>query len=140
MGFLHLSFSLCEGITIGFLVTVLFASVLDKFGDAMFRRGFAKPFYFKGHRLHHRSFLHVFLPLAYISLALMIVLGFVKVVWRLLLPGLATTLAIGVACLGFDLLWDRLSLRKARWGILHHEFIYLVVLAFPFTDFLKLAF
>ncbi len=120
-------------------MTVVLTSVLNRFGDAMFRRGFAKPFYIKGHRLHHRSFLQVFLPSAYASLALLIVFGYVKVVWRVLWPGLATTLAIGAACIALDLLWDRLSLSSVKWGILHHEFIYLAIPAFAFTDFLKLV-
>jgi hypothetical protein len=127
------------GISLGFLATVTFASLLDKFGDAMFKRGFAKPFYVKRRRLHHRSFLYVFLPSAYISLVLLIVLGFVKVVWGLLWPGLATTMVIGAACIALDLLWDRLTMTSVRWGIFHHELIYLAIPAFVFTDFLKLV-
>lgn len=138
-GFAYLSLNLYVGIVLGFFVTLMLVSVLNRFGDAMFRRGFAKPFYIRGHRLHHRPILHVAVPVAYTSLALLVVFGFVRIVWRLLWTGLATTVVIAAACLTLDLLWDQRSSWGARWGVLHHELIYLAIPAFAFTDFLKLV-
>jgi hypothetical protein len=51
---------------------------------------------------------------------------------------MATTIAIGFACLLLDLAVDR-ARESWGWGFIHHELIYLLVPLFAFTDFLKLA-
>ena len=103
----------------------------------MFRRGVAKPFYIRGHRLHHRDFLLVFIPTVYVVLTTLIVAGFVHIVWRLLWTGLGTTLAIAAACLAVDLAVDYVSSNPHRWGVVHHELIYVLIPAFAFLNFLR---
>ena len=127
------------GLVLGFVVTIAIAPVLNEFGDAMFRRGVARPFFFGKYRLHHKRFLYVFLPIGYALLSFLIVLGYVQIVWIDFWTGIATTLMIGAACLLLDLTIDYLQ-DSWGWGLIHHELIYLAVPAFAFTDFLHLAF
>ncbi len=131
--------NLSTGIAVGFLATIIMASLMNKFGNLMFRKGVAKPFYIGRYRLHHRTFLLVFLPMAYISVAFLILAGYVQVEWNLLLTGLQDTFMLGVACLAFDLSLDYLRGGIGR-GFLRHEFVYLAIPAFAFSDFLRLAF
>ncbi len=139
MGFSPLSLNLYEGLAFGFFFTVLLATLLNRFGDVMFRWGVAKPFYIRNHRVHHRTFLFVFLPAAYGLLVLLLQLGVVRIVGRYLWTGLASTFLIGAACLTLDLLWDHQSLWRARWGILHHEFIYVAIPLYAFSNFLRIV-
>ncbi len=127
------------GIMIGFIATLAIATVLNRFGDAMFRRGVARPFFLGRYRLHHRRFLFVFLPVSYVAISLLVLTGFVLIVWSDLWTGLAATFAIAGACLILDLAVDY-ARESGGWGYLHHELIYLAVPAFAFTNFLRISF
>jgi len=127
------------GLVLGFVVTLAIAPVLNEFGDVMFRKGVARPFFFGKYRLHHKRFLYVFLPIGYALLSLLIALGYVQIIWSDFSTGIAATLVIGAACLLLDLTIDYLQ-DSWGWGLIHHELIYLAVPAFAFTDFLHLAF
>jgi hypothetical protein len=127
------------GLLVGFVATLAIALILNEFGDIMFRKGVARPFFFGKYRLHHRRFLFVFLPIGYSLLSSLIVLGYVQIVWSDFWTGIVTTFVIAAACLLLDLSVDYLQ-DSWGWGLIHHELIYLAVLAFPFTDFLHLAF
>jgi len=127
------------GLVLGFVVTLAIAPVLNEFGDVMFRKGVARPFFFGKYRLHHKRFLYVFLPIGYALLSLLIALGYVQIIWSDFRTGIAATLVIGAACLLLDLTIDYLQ-DSWGWGLIHHELIYLAVPAFAFTDFLHLAF
>lgn len=126
------------GLGLGFAATLLFALLLNKFGNVMFRWGVAKPFFIGGRRLHHRQFLLLVLPLAYGSLAALILAGYVQIVWGLLWTGIEGTLAIVAFCLTVDLVLDYAGDGLGR-GLLKHELIYLTIPAFVFSNFLKLA-
>ena len=127
------------GLVAGFLATLAIASLLNEFGDIMFSKGVARPFFFGRYRLHHRRFLFVFLPMGYSLLSFLIVLGYVQIVWSDFWTGIVTTFVIGATCLLLDLTVDYLQ-DSWGWGLIHHELIYLAVPAFAFTDFLHLAF
>jgi hypothetical protein len=131
--------TLADGIAIGFFTVIVIASILDKFGDAMFKRGVAKPFYILGHRLHHRHFLMIILPLLYSGLGASIILGYVKIVGRLLWTGLGTTMIVSMACLATDLLLDYRSSGGRKLGLVRHELIYLLIPAYAFAEFLRLV-
>ncbi len=139
LSLVSIQLNLYDGIALGFFTTVILATLLDKFGDAMFRWGVAKPFYIRGRRLHHRDFLLIGLPVAYASLALLILAGLVRIVWSDLWTGLGTTLVLGAGCMVVDLALDYASSGAVRWRVFHHELIYLVVPAFAFSNFLRLA-
>ena len=126
------------GILAGFAGTLVLSMVLDRFGDVMFKKGVARPFFFGRYRLHHRRFLFVFLPTGYAILSTLILAGYIQIVWSDLWTGIASTLVIGMACLVLDLAVDYAK-DSGGWGFVHHELIYLAVPAFAFTDFLRLV-
>jgi len=127
------------GIVVGFVAILGLASVLNEFGNIMFEKGVARPFFFGKYRLHHKAFLFVFLPIAYSIVSSLILLGYVQIVWNYFWTGLATTFVIAATCLLLDLAVDYLQ-DSWGWGLIHHELIYLAVPAFAFSDFLHLAF
>ena len=49
-------------IAISLAALLLTTFIVDKLGTAMFKRGFAKPFYIKGHRIHHDCIYFIVLP------------------------------------------------------------------------------
>jgi hypothetical protein len=126
------------GMLIGFVGTLAIAAVLNRFGDMMFRRGVARPFFVGRYRLHHRRFLFVFLPIGYAILSSMILAGYIQIVWSDFWTGILSTLLIAASCLLLDLGLDYAH-ESGGWGFLHHELIYLAVPAFAFTDFLHLV-
>jgi hypothetical protein len=136
---LPLAVNLNFGLLLGFVMVLAIATLLNDFGDVMFRRGVARPFFFGKYRLHHRRFLYVYLPLGYALLSALIYFGYVQIVWNDLWTGMVTTLFIAAGCLLLDLAVDYAQETRG-WGFIHHELIYLAVPAFAFTDFLHLAF
>lgn len=131
-------FDLYFGLTLGFVATLAVASALNRFGDAMFRRGVARPFFLGGHRLHHRSFLFKAVPIAYLVVAAMVLAGVVKVEWDLLWTGLAGTSLVIVDCLLLDLTIDYFREGRGR-GLLRHELVYFVIPMYAFAAFLRLV-
>jgi len=126
------------GAMVGFVATLIVASVLNQLGNSMFRRGVAMPFFLGSRRVHHRQVLFYFLPAAYAALAALFFAGYIKIVWSLFSTGVLCTLVIAASCLVFDLCLDY-SKGGGRLGFLHHELIYLTVPAFAFSSFLRLA-
>ena len=124
------------GITVGFFATVVAASAIDKFGDAMFARGVAQPFFVGKYRLHHRSILYRAVPAGYLAIAAMVVTGLVKIRWGLIWTGLEGTAVVVAACLFLDMAVDYLSRNKGV-GPLRHELVYLAVPLFAFSAFLR---
>ena len=117
---------------IGLAGILLSTWLADKAGTAMFERGFAKPFYVLGRRIHH-SCIYLIVPLSYLVLGAMFFLGYVEVIWgafwiKLALAGILTTLTMVADFLG-DRYWP--TIRKN--AVLHHEWIYTVVPAYLFT-------
>ena len=126
------------GVLAGLAVTLMIASVLNQFGNTMFRRGVAMPFFIGKRRVHHRQVLFYFLPAAYAALVTLFLAGFVKIIWSLFWTGLVSTFIITGTCLALDLSIDYIR-GEGRWGFLHHELIYLTVPAFAFTNFIRLV-
>jgi hypothetical protein len=126
------------GALVGFVATLVIASLLNQFGNTMFRRGVAMPFFFGRRRLHHRQVLFYFLPAAYATLAGLFLAGYITIVWNLFWTGLLSTFVIAATCLVFDLTIDYVR-GGGRWGFLHHELIYLTIPAFAFANFLRLV-
>ena len=126
------------GMLVGFVATLAMAAVLNRFGDFMFRRGVARPFFVGRYRLHHRRFLFVFLPIGYAMLSSLILAGYIQIIWSDFWTGIVSTLIIAASCLLLDLGLDYAH-ESGGWGFIHHELIYLAVPAFAFTDFLRLV-
>lgn len=121
------------GLAIGFAAVITLAALLNKLGDIMFRKGMARPFYVKGHRIHHRDVLILTLPATYTLLVSLMMLNFVQVVWSAFLTGIETTLVIAAGCLLVDLMLDRVRFGARERAWLHHELIYLLIPAYFFT-------
>ena len=130
--------NLLVGVTVGLVATLVLASALNRFGDAMFRRGIAMPYYVGKHRLHHREFLFIGLPAGYGAITTMVLAGYISIVWNLLWTGLAGTILVAVSCLALDLVIDYAK-EGGGLGYIHHEIVYCAIPLFAFTEFLKVA-
>jgi hypothetical protein len=122
----------------GFIIILSSAAILNKVGDFLYHRGVAKPFYLRGHRLHHRSFLLTIVPASYVVIATLIYFHYVGVMWSSFWPSAEITLLLAATCLTFDLVLDAISNREKRMALLHHEWVYLLVPAYAFTHLIVL--
>jgi hypothetical protein len=124
---------LFTGILLVGLGTIFAATfAVDKLGTAMYRRGFAKPFYIKGRRIHH-SVIYGIVPISYSLLCLLYVLGYIHFFWsdfwlRLFYSGIVCGI-----CLAVDFIGDKYWPEIRKNVILHHEWIYAFIPAFIFT-------
>lgn len=130
--------NLFVGVTVGLVATLVLAAALNRFGDAMFRRGIARPFYVAGHRLHHRDALFIGLPTGYGLISTLFLAGYVRIVWGLFWTGLAGMTLVAISCLALDLAMDYVR-QGANLRYLHHEMVYCAVPLYAFTEFLKVV-
>lgn len=117
----------------GFLVILFSATLINKAGDVMYRKGIAKPFYVMGHRLHHRSVLKTVVPAAYAAVAVLIYLHYMRIVWYSFWVSTGVAVLLTGLCLSLDMTMDALIARGKRTGLVHHEWLYLIVPAYVFT-------
>jgi len=135
---IHDSFIFFIGITAG-LITILAGTwIVDKLGTVMYEKGFAKPFFIMGKRVHH-SCIYFLAPASYAVLVGLFFLGYVHVIWsglwvRLAYMGLIATLSICVDFLG-DTFWP--TIRKN--AIVHHEWIYTILPIYLLTNVVNLT-
>jgi len=120
------------GILAGLALIMISTFVVDKLGTAMFKRGFAKPFYIKGHRIHHNC-IYFIVPSLYGLFLALYFLGYVQPIWSLLWFKIAYTGVLVAATLTIDFIGDKYwpSIRKdVVW---HHEWIYTLLPAYVLT-------
>ena len=120
------------GILVGFACLLLLTVVIDKLGSAMFRKGFAKPFYIKGRRIHHRV-IYMIAPLAYGTFSILYILGFITLTWHAFWGQLGILGAIVAACVSIDAIGDKFWPEIRKNVILHHEWIYSLIPAYLFA-------
>ena len=123
------------GVLVGLAVIMVSTVVVDKLGTAMFKRGFAKPFYIKGHRIHH-SFIYALVPAFYGSIIGLYFLGYIRVIWADIWSNLAFTVLLVAATLTIDFVGDKYWPKIRRDVILHHEWIYTIVPMYVFATIL----
>ena len=115
------------------LVGLLIATfVVDKLGTAMFKRGFAKPFYIRGRRVHH-SCIYLLVPTGYALFLAFYFLGYIQILWSSLYTNIAYTFFILAITMAVDFLGDRFWPKIRKNVILHHEWIYTLVPAYILT-------
>ena len=125
------------GFLIGLAVILLTTFMVDMLGTAMFKRGYAKPFYIKGHRIHHKC-IYLIVPSAYVILVSLFFLGYVKILWGSLWYRCAFTALLVAATIAVDFIGDRYWPRIRKNVILHHEWIYTIVPAYILTNIVVL--
>ena len=131
---------LALGLFTGFAVVFSLTAFVNKAGDYLYHKGIAKPFYVRGYRLHHKNFLLVLIPGAYVVLATLIYLHFFEVLWGNLWPGIEVTVLLAAFCLTIDFSLDALIKAEKRMTLLlHHEWVYLVLPAYIFTHLVALV-
>jgi hypothetical protein len=120
------------GFIVGLAVSLLSTILVDKLGTAMFKRGFAKPFYIKGHRIHHRCLYYV-IPASYSILTALFFLGYIQPIWGTFYDRLGYAVLLVLGTLGVDFFGDRFWPKIRKNVILHHEWVYTIVPFFIFT-------
>jgi hypothetical protein len=120
------------GILAGLALIMFSTMVVDKLGTAMFKRGFAKPFYIKGHRIHH-SCIYFIVPAGYGLLLGLYFLGYVQPIWSSLWIKFAFTGVLVAATLAIDFIGDKYWPKIRTDVIWHHEWIYSIVPAYILT-------
>ncbi|MDG6905453.1 MAG: hypothetical protein JRN20_06705 [Nitrososphaerota archaeon] len=120
------------GIVVTLVGLLLATYIVDKLGTAMFKRGFAKPFYIKGRRVHH-SCLYFIVPAGYAIFLAFYFLGFIQILWSSLYSTIFYAIVILAITMTIDFLGDRFWPKIRKNVILHHEWIYTLVPAYVLT-------
>ena len=120
------------GILVGLAVIMFSTFVVDKLGTAMFKRGFAKPFYIKGYRIHH-SCIYFVVPALYGFFLALYFLGYLHPIWAYFWLKLAGAAALTAVTLAIDFLGDKYWPKIRKDVVLHHEWIYSILPAFILT-------
>ncbi|HZW55975.1 MAG TPA: hypothetical protein VFF30_06770 [Nitrososphaerales archaeon] len=114
------------GMAVGFVVVLLTTLLADRLGTYMFHRGYAKPFYIKGRRIHH-FWIKLFVPLGYVVFCVLLLTGYVLPIWSGMYVRLFSVLAVAVVCICVDSLGDKRWPRIRKDQILHHEWVYALI-------------
>ncbi|MGH2639908.1 MAG: hypothetical protein ACRDF4_11625 [Rhabdochlamydiaceae bacterium] len=117
------------GMAVGFIV-VLFATIFaDKVGTFLFHRGYAKPFYIKGRRVHH-VWIYLIMPLAYVVFSTLLLLGYILPIWSDMYVRLVSIFVVAGVCMFVDFMGDKLWPRIRKNVILHHELVYALIFVY----------
>lgn len=117
------------GMIVGFVV-VIFATILaDKLGTALFHRGYAKPFYIKGHRVHH-VWIYLLIPAAYLIFSFLVLTGYVLPIWTDMYERMISIFVVAGICMLVDFLGDKWWPKIRQDVILHHEWLYAVIFVY----------
>jgi hypothetical protein len=116
---------------VGLFSLLALTFVIDKLGSALFHRGFAKPYYVRGRRIHHKV-IYVIVPVTYGIFSLLYLFGYVELSWSSLWGQLAVLSAIVAGCIAIDAIGDRFWPEIRKNVIFHHEWIYTLIPAYIF--------
>ncbi|MDA4130217.1 MAG: hypothetical protein OK457_05565 [Thaumarchaeota archaeon] len=119
-------------VLIGLAIIMFSTLVVDKLGTVAFKKGFAKPFYIKGHRIHH-SCIYFVVPALYGIMVALFSLGYVQPIWSAFWDKIAFAFLLVAATLAFDFIGDKYWPKIRMNVILHHEWIYAILPAYVFT-------
>lgn len=121
------------GLIIGSILIFGITILVDALGTAMFRRGFAKPFYIKGRRIHH-SCIYLIIPVGYSILAGLFLLGYAQPIHNSFWMRVGYVGLLAGACLAVDFIGDRFWPEIRKNVILHHEWMYSIIPVYIFTN------
>lgn len=123
---------------LGLAILLGLTVLVDKLGTAMYRRGFAKPFYIKGRRIHH-NIIYIILPVSYAALSMLYLLGYVHFFWSDFWLRIFYSLLLCAGCLAVDFIGDKYWPEIRKNVVLHHEWIYAIIPAFVFTYLVQIV-
>lgn len=123
---------LAFGLLAGLAILMLSTFVVDRLGTAMFKRGFAKPFYIKGYRIHHNCIYFVVPALYGVFLGLYF-LGYVQPIMAFIWLKMAFTGVLVAGTLAFDFIGDKYWPKIRKDVFWHHEWIYTILPAYILT-------
>lgn len=120
------------GFVLGTIIVFGITYLVDQLGTAMFHRGFAKPFYIKGRRIHH-TIIYFVIPLAYCVLSILFFLGYIQLIGNSMFLRLFAIIIVTAGCIAVDFIVDRFWPQIRMDVILHHEWIYSLIPLYIFT-------
>jgi hypothetical protein len=120
------------GILAGLAIIMCSTLLVDKLGTAMFKRGFAKPFYIKGYRVHH-SCIYFIVPSLYGLFLGLYFLGYVQPIWAYLWFKIAYTGVLLAATMAVDFIGDKYWPKIRKDVVWHHEWVYTIIPAYILT-------
>jgi hypothetical protein len=110
----------------GLGLVVLATIVADKLGTYLFHKGYARPFYVNGCRIHH-IWIYAITPTAYLVISALVLLGYVLPIWTDMYLRLASVFVVVGICMCVDFVCDN-RLRTISKDILHHhEWVYALI-------------
>ncbi len=118
------------GLLVGMVVVVATTFAVDKLGNFMFRRGYAKPFYVLGRRLHH-VWVYLFVPACYLAFCSLIVLGRIQLIHGMTWYRVGLVFPVLGVCLAIDFLGDKR--KSSSTGLWRHEWVYALIPAYIFA-------
>jgi hypothetical protein len=113
------------GVVVGFLAVIAGCIVVDKIANSMYDKGYAKPFFFRGHRIHH-FWIYVIAPVCYLVIAALALTGHVQLMLNMIWYRLALLLPVIAGCVAVDFLGDGLRTGSKK-VIIGHEWIYVLI-------------
>lgn len=114
------------GMIIGLGVVIITTFFADKLGNYLFHKGYAKPFYIKGHRIHH-VWIYLLVPGFYIFFSILILLGYVEMIWNDMYLRVVSVFLVAGICLAIDFIGDKFWPKIRRDVFLHHEWVYTAI-------------
>lgn len=126
------------GAFVGFFLILGACVLVDRVGTYLFSRGFAKPFYFFGRRIHHAQCIYVLVPVFYVLLLALDLLGIVRFIWAQFWVRLGWTAVVVLASMVVDILGDRYWQRLAMQKRFRHEWVYFSIPAYVFLNVVKI--
>jgi hypothetical protein len=124
-----------DGMIVGFIVVVLATIFADKLGTFLFHRGYVRPFYVKGRRMHH-FWIYLIVPVSYVAFCVLFVFGYVlptpiwSLPWYEEYARLGLVAVIAGGCIAFDLAGDKWFSKPRNEKLLHHEWLYALILVY----------
>lgn len=113
------------GVVAGFLVVIAACIMIDKIANMMYRKGYARPFFYGGHRIHH-FWIYLIIPVCYVIMAVLLLTGHVQLIGNMVWYRVGLLVPIVAVCVAIDFLGDglRTGLKKTIEG---HEWIYVLI-------------
>ena len=118
------------GLVLGLIAVIAAVFAVDKLGNFMFRRGYAKPFFVLGKRLHH-VWVYVLVPSCYLTICYFMFRGDVQVILGQFWYRIGFFVPLVAACLAIDFLGDKG--KTSSTGLIRHEWVYALIPVYVFT-------